>query len=677
MDELESQIAKIQLGNLRSASSFVYVMAEKAQGSDAELFAVTELPLLNPAALASCEQISQSIAGTLKRAYRRPLSSINFELAISQVNEELSKLASLGQTHWINQLSGILAVKIGHELNISTVGKVSAYILRKGEYTDISCSAERTHPLKAFENYASGKIRLDDLIILSTNQLFNYLSMDRLKQVLSQGHFLKATQTIIELLKETAGPEVAFGTLLNLQVPAGQTAEEEVDLENYAVEKPGGASALWTKALNLVTGVISPVSQEKRKPAVSLPKVALDQNVGSFREKVKRAASSGRGWALAAKNLILNFAKYFNPRDFRQYSREKKFFFIAAGVLLVTFVIVLFLTAHYKSAANREAKLTVQIKDALSLASQAESALFYNNSVQAADLLAQAQTKLPHQSELTKKTLASFEAANKQLGELRNKLEKTASAQVEVIGNLGQASALIKLPQVLATQSGGNIVSYDKATGQFKDGSLKNKAAIANSVYAAKNQAVIYTGTDLAVWDYATGQNGAAFGSSVPGQNNAAGLAFYPTNSRVYMVDRQNSQITSFLVGNGTLSRPIAAVKDQSLSGAVDLAVDGSIYVLTGTGIVKFQAGKLAEFSIPTLAKPLSGQGKIFTDRDAKNIYVLDSGNNRIVIFDKKGAVVNTLTSESFSSLKDFQVDEKNKTIYVLNDSTLLKVNIP
>jgi hypothetical protein len=55
----------------------------------------------------------------------------------------------------------------------------------------------------------------------------------------------------------------------------------------------------------------------------------------------------------------------------------------------------------------------------------------------------------------------------------------------------------------------------------------------------------------------------------------------------------------------------------------------------------------------------------------------LDSGNNRILIFDKSGNLINTLLSNQFTNLKDFQVDEKNKVIYALNDGSLLKIALP
>ena len=111
MEELESQIAKIQLGNNKTSRSFVHIMAERAPGSPAELYMVAELPLLNPAAEEDCERICLAIASALKRSFRRPGPENSFENAISQINDELGKLASMGQTEWIYKLNCILAAK--------------------------------------------------------------------------------------------------------------------------------------------------------------------------------------------------------------------------------------------------------------------------------------------------------------------------------------------------------------------------------------------------------------------------------------------------------------------------------------------------------------------------------------------------------------------------------------
>jgi hypothetical protein len=116
------------------------------------------------------------------------------------------------------------------------------------------------------------------------------------------------------------------------------------------------------------------------------------------------------------------------------------------------------------------------------------------------------------------------------------------------------------------------------------------------------------------------------------------------------------------------------SVKNAALKDAESLAVDGSVYVLTKTTVLKFNAGKPANFTFPALADQFSGTGKIFTDGKTKQVYILDA-NGRIIITDKTGKLTKILQSDQLKDANDFSVDEANKTIYVLRTGSLLKIS--
>jgi hypothetical protein len=237
MSELETQVAKIQIGNIKQATTYVFLMSEPASSGDAELFLVTELPMLNPAASSDCDQIAQAVSATLKRSYRKQTTDGTFETALAQINEELGKLASLGKTHWIGKLNGIIAAKHGQNLSIATTGKTSALLYRDGQFANISDNSKSTHPLKTFENFSLGKLKLNDILILSTAQLLNHISIDRLKNILESNILPLSAQQIIKILEENAGPEVAFGTLIiQLVEPGIAEMESHVDLESYIAQ---------------------------------------------------------------------------------------------------------------------------------------------------------------------------------------------------------------------------------------------------------------------------------------------------------------------------------------------------------------------------------------------------------------------------------------------------------
>lgn len=674
MEELESQIAKLQLGNFRHTTSYVYVLAEKAAASDAELYVVLELPLFNPAAQEACEKISLAIGSTLKRAYKKPLTPTSFEMAIAQINEELGKLASMGQVHWINKLNGIIGVKQDDVFTIATCGKTVAYLFRNREFTDISCSSPSSHPLKTFENFASGKIKLHDLLILSTNQLFNHLSLDRIKEILSQNDFLVATQTIIELLKQNAGPDVAFGTILNLQVLPGQAAEGDVELENYTLESPGPKMP-WLGTVFTFFKTAFALNKEKRVPRVQLPAVSMSDRLNRLRGGTRSLMSKGRtAWGFLSRGLTAGKNK-LNLENFREFSGAKKFFLISALVLLIAFAVNIMVANHYKNIRQQDSVLGAQLEEIKALMDNAETSLLYKDENGAQNFLSQAAAKMPEASQVSSGNKAMYESLAQKINEVSKKIQKESDVAVTVLGGLASGEFLIKLPGILAVQSGGNIVSYHADTGRIQDGTIKLAETIYAGTYISKNLSAVYGDSKLFIWDSSQGQTFPAFTSNVPNRENFGGLAYYPTNSRIYVLNKSTGQITSFLIGtNNTLSRPIIAVSGADFSKALDITIDGSIYVLKQDGISKFLAGKPAnDFTMPALSKPLSGKGKIYTEKDWKNLYVLDAGNNRVLILDKKGNLITTMQSPQFNLLKDFQVDEKTRTIYFLNDSVLMK----
>jgi len=677
VDEIESQIAKIQLGNNKTSTSYVYIMAEKAGQSSSELYVVAELPLFNPAAEESCERICLAIASGLKRAYKRPGGESAFENAISQINEELGKLASLGQTQWINKLSCILGVKEGNNFNIATCGKVSAYLLRGGEYTDISCSPAQSHPLKTFENYASGKVRLGDLLILSTTQMFNFLSMDRLLNIVSTSNFLTASQTILELLKGTSEPQVSFGVLLNLQAPAGEIGEEELDLENYIVEASGPSTGFAQKILNYAKDAFAlGKNSVKRQPQTGLPQVSFSERLQNINSNGKNLLSKTRGWWQNAKTGAKKVTQTANVENFRGMSRQKKFLLASIFILLVAFISNLVIANHLSKTHATQTNILNNLHDAQTLLGNVQSSLLYKDDVAAAKYFQQAKAKMPNAKDVPSADKDLYSKLLAQITDTQNLMDKTVQAAVSNLGSLGKGDELIKLPGYLGVQVNNAIISFNKQNGKVEDSALKAGATIVNNVFLSGNTAAIYDGGNLYVWDFSAGALSPGFSQGVPAKNNMGGLAQYPTNGRVYIVDKKLAQIVSFAPSSKGLSRPVVSVRDPQLSQAQDLAIDSSIYVLTTSGIAKFQSGYPVAFNL-SLATPFSGSGKIYTQKDFTYIYVLDTGNNRILILDKKAGLVSTLKSPDFTALKDFQVDEKNKVIYVLNDGSLLKVTLP
>ena len=128
-----------------------------------------------------------------------------------------------------------------------------------------------------------------------------------------------------------------------------------------------------------------------------------------------------------------------------------------------------------------------------------------------------------------------------------------------------------------------------------------------------------------------------------------------------------------------------AAGQQVDLTNAVDLAIDGAIYVLFKDGrLSKYQAGQPVEFNVTGLDKPFNNPVAVFTapDEEVQYIYVADAGNQRVVQLEKDGRFVRQFKPRdgeavSFANLQDIFVDEIGSRLYILDSNNLYVANIP
>ena len=153
-----------------------------------------------------------------------------------------------------------------------------------------------------------------------------------------------------------------------------------------------------------------------------------------------------------------------------------------------------------------------------------------------------------------------------------------------------------------------------------------------------------------------------------------AGQALY--NNRLYLLDNIDNKILRYSIGNNITS-PISWLKDDiDMSDTVDLAIDGNIFVLKKNGeILKLLKGGLQEFTTSLIEPAIKEATKIEVSPEQKYIYILEPKQKRLIIFDKSGKFLLQYACDNFNNLKDFTVDEINKKIYFLNNTTIYSIN--
>lgn len=118
------------------------------------------------------------------------------------------------------------------------------------------------------------------------------------------------------------------------------------------------------------------------------------------------------------------------------------------------------------------------------------------------------------------------------------------------------------------------------------------------------------------------------------------------------------------------------------LVNAVDMAIDGDVFVLLINGqVLWLSGGKPQAFALEGLDRPMTAPVAIFTNTGTESVYVADPANARVAQFSKQGVTQRQLVYEgeqgNFQRLRGVFVDEKKQALYVTAGTALLYVGLP
>ena len=149
--------------------------------------------------------------------------------------------------------------------------------------------------------------------------------------------------------------------------------------------------------------------------------------------------------------------------------------------------------------------------------------------------------------------------------------------------------------------------------------------------------------------------------------------------SSFYFLDKKTCEIIKYsLLGGENWGSPKKWIKDKGpCSEPKSMTVDGSVWILNGdNSILRYYAGSFQETIIPDFFPFPENITQIKTKADIPYLYLLEPVKKRVVIIDKKGKIIKQFQSEKFDNLKDVDVSQDGKTIYLLNSSTIYKLKL-
>lgn len=154
----------------------------------------------------------------------------------------------------------------------------------------------------------------------------------------------------------------------------------------------------------------------------------------------------------------------------------------------------------------------------------------------------------------------------------------------------------------------------------------------------------------------------------------------YGFSGNVYLLDKTKKGLYKYLPTASGYSDKRSYFKFQpqlDFDSVLKLQIDGSIWLLTKGGkIFKFTQGVEDSFNIKGLDKELSSPKSFFVSSETDSLYLLDNGNNRLLVFDKQGTVKAQYRSKSFFGFTDLVVAEEEKRAYFLDGTKIYMMEL-
>lgn len=584
---------------------------------------------------------------------------------LDHVEKEFSKMeAEDGVT-----FSLVAAVFWGAVLYLAKSGTNCVFVSRSGKLKKLD-----------FAKVASGVLEDQDTVCLATEKFSTEVSNEDLADLLGNEKFEDVLEKIDKRIAEVPAA-VCDVIRLSVNRPSEEPqptsigevdSDGKIDLgdetgkEQKADDGTGGDEQ--SEQVAKVNDAVS-ISTAKKHQFSDILTKAQDSWLPALFEKLKPLTNFlAKPWRKAVPGEHVDHVAV----------RRQRLMQIVAAIILILIVSITFSWVTGTNSKNKE-KLDSLISSATQSLNEAKSIKSVDpgranslvndakKSTAAAKILSPKDNRIAHlesqEAELIAEINRSYNLNNL----------TTVADFTKLVKNASISRLTINGTTLLATdQNNNNIYSFDLSS--------KNLSQIDGSFTKPDNLAAYSSGYYVQTADGISKIDQTGKASSI-GTNASwgeiVGAATYQNN--LYLLDKGNQEIWKYIATSNGLSSARAYLQGNkpTLSDASGIAIDSFVWVVTKSGnVYKIAVGKKQDFSITNMQEALSNVVDIYTDSNAKNLYLLDQGKARIVVIGKDGVYQAQYSNDQLHQATSLVVLEDQKTAYVSVNGKILSVNL-
>lgn len=595
-----------------------------------------------------------------------------FEAAIKAVNHELGDYVNRGNAAWIGKLSTAVAVQVGAEVHVAQTGSAEAFLYRGKAATQI-CSKEPnrpTTPTKTFGSIATGQLEPGDRLLLATPALIHQIPLEKLKSIIIGSGPNTAISEVTELLKGTSVDRIAA---LIIEITTPELAALQVRSEQPDEIKLG--------------------SPENALEAAKIAAAPIAQSTVTQGKKVASAAQAS--WhKVKPRAQMATLAATDSTRHILQSKNGRRAALL--GVAIIVLLAILIAHSHFTSAQKNKTFGAYQTQYQGFL--QAQTVLAEGDRNTAATLLTTVSGRLSTlQSD--KYIINSKLTTSKDLP--TNEPRTFADFLNLVASTTDQANGLVRIKPITIANLGTNAkpehFEVSDGNAYIFDAANNNKLTIVNlqsgtkypstantgelgtvvsTTLSSANEGIYILTAKPSLWLYSFNTDTLTQESIVSGKWPAAAeIASYASN--IYFLET-NGVFKSERAGYGfaAASKYVNTTTNKSKSPS-GLAVDGSIYVTSGTTLSRYSGGS-NESSAPSpsslldvgnLRSTANGTVIIGTSQQSNKIGLWLTSASKL-LFDKQIAL------NAATRIYDATYDQKTGNIFATVDNKLVRLPV-
>ena len=652
--------------------SFVFEPSHSYEKKLGSLYQVGDLKN----ALPNNAKFLDNLAKNIKEKYFT-LSFKTPEKAISEslkkANEFLGQELKKENVNWLGNLNfAVLSVK-NSDLIFTKTGDIKILMIRQGAITDIGKGLEiekiDPYPLRIFFNIVTGKLIPNDIVLVLTKEIYDYLNQQKILEKLRQERFLNEKkikeifpQELFSEKEKTKSSGVCFmitieempayakatvGKLSSVPLPTElrKTKQGNKNLKSIFLAKK--------EAFNL-SQIFSPVNDFYKKIIKIIKRFyehkKQKENPLKTQPKTKSQAQSQATDAiktLISKNNFILLA-------------------IFASIIFIGFLI-------FQTGENKKNN---SLKDIKQKTLEAKN----QDSQKAKETLKIAWQEILPLSQKTK---------NQEIISLKDSIEKDLESLYgfEKIKNPASFYELnpddLGFPAEKILFSENNIFIFNSGFQtiynlNLSEEKLESYISNLNCKLGVADSGVFFCFSEPNIISFLKNRKIEEKETQINETSDVSQIYYY--NSNIYMLDKNFCEIIKIGFGANNFSYPQIWLKENLKTNCKEtksIATDGSLWVLNSNNSVDVYYKGLFQKTIKIDVFPeIKNLVKIEAKNNAPYLFFLEPGQKRIIITDKEGNIFKQFSSEAFNDLKDFSVSENGKEIYLLNANKIYKIEM-